>query len=320
MHRSLRAYLAAFILVAGVAGLAYRAVDRWWASIGCFARPPAGQFLAYCAAPQFGDYEHGAYFFNLEPEAMARLKGSDVVFFGSSRGQLALSTNALSRFFSERKVSAYLAGFGFNEAGAFPLALIRKHDVRPKVVVVLADPFFRDWSSAHIRVTQAFRWRVVPEMYEFVQKKLFIAAGALYCDLRPAACATTQAIVYRSRDDGAWHPSNFDRAAKFVVGEQGVSNLTAGMAAVDVDFAEKFIAATGVAKSCVVLSAAPSASVNSDAYVAEIGKRLGVRVALPKVPDLTTFDGSHLTAESAERWSAAVLSEISETLSRCVRG
>jgi hypothetical protein len=320
MRFRLRAYLAAFILAAAVVGLSYRGADRWWNSLGCFARPPAGQFLAYCGAPQFGDYEHGAYYFNLEQAAIARLKQSDVVFFGTSRAQLALSTRAWSDFFRARGMSAYLAGFGFNEAGAFPLALIRKYDLKPKAVVVLADPFFRNRSSAHIRVTQPLRWRIVPEMYESVQKKLFIAAGARFCDMRPAACVTTKPIVYRSRDDGAWHPSNFDLAAKFVVSEQGASgNFTAAMAVADVDFAERFIAATGVGKPCVVLSVAPSASVNSDGYVAEMGKLLGVRVVLPKLADLTTFDGSHLTPESAERWSAALLSEIGETLSRCTR-
>jgi hypothetical protein len=289
--------------------------------VGCVARPPAGQFLAYCAAPQFGDYEHGAYYFNLEPDAVARLKQSDVMFFGTSRAQLALSTRAWSDFFRARGVSAYLAGFGFAEAGAFPLALIRKFELKPKAVVVLADPFFKNRSSPHIRVTQPLRWRVVPEMYEFVQKKLFIAAGARFCDMRPASCATTQAIVYRSRDDGAWRPSNFDLAPKFVVGEQaGSGSFTADMAAADVEFAERFIAATGVPKSCVVLSAAPSPLVNSDAYVAEMGKLVGVSVALPKVRDLTSFDGNHLTPESAERWSAALLSEIGETLARCARG
>ncbi len=319
MRFGLRAYVAVLLLVAGIVGLGYRAADRWWASIGCFARPPAGFFLAYCAAPQFGNFEHGAYYFNLEPEAVGSLKRSDVIFFGTSRAQLALSTHALSDFFRKRSISFYLGGFGYNEGGAFPLALIRKHQPRPKAVVVMADPFFRNQTTPHIRVTQRLRWRVVPELYEFAQKKVFIEAGSWFCDMRPTACEATDFIIYRAREDGMWQSFRFDLTPKFLVGEQGATTFTAAMAAADVDFAEGFIAATGVAKTCVVVSAAPSGSVNSNGYVAEIGKLLNVRVSLPKVQGLTTFDGSHLTPESAERWSTALMSDIGEMLARCAR-
>jgi hypothetical protein len=320
MRWSLRAYLVAFVMAAGIVGLGYRAVDRWWASIGCFPQAPAGHFLAYCSAPQFGDYEHGAYYFNLEPEAVASLKRSDVMFFGTSRGQFALSTRALSDFFSKRGIAQYLFGFGYNEAAAFPLALIREYRLRPKAIVVLADPFFRNQTTPHIRVTQGFRWRVVLELYEFVQKQAFIRAGSWLCGARPSLCESAEPLVYRSRQDGSWQRFRFDLAAKFAVSDQSAITYTAAMAAADVDFAEQFLAATGVPKACVVLSAAPSASVNSDAYVAQMGKLLGVRVSLPRPEGLTTFDGSHLTRESAERWSAALLADVGETLSRCARG
>ncbi|ETR76454.1 hypothetical protein X566_17680 [Afipia sp. P52-10] len=56
-----------------------------------------------------------------------------------------------------------------------------------------------------------------------------------------------------------------------------------------------------------------------DYYLTEIGRLLGVRVALPKLDGLTSFDGSHLSADSAERWSAALLREIGDTLESCAK-
>ncbi|MDQ8726425.1 hypothetical protein [Bradyrhizobium sp. LHD-71] len=317
MRTSLRAYLAMFIVAAGIVGLGYRAVDRWWASIGCYPQAPAGYFLAYCASPQFGNFEHGAYYYNLEPEAVASLKRSEVLFFGTSRAQFALSTRKLSDFFASLGIAPYLLGFGYNEAGAFPLALIREYELKPKAIVILADPFFRDWSTSHIRVTQYFRWRVITELYEYLQKQAFIQVGSRLCGLRPSLCETTDPVVYRSKSDGWWRPVRFDFARQSAVGQEAAITYTAAMASADVAFAERFLAATGVSRSCVVLSAAPSASVNSDAYVTEMGRLLGVRVSLPRLDGLTSFDGSHLTPASAERWSAALLADIGKTVSAC---
>lgn len=320
MRRNRRAYLALFIVVSGFVGLGYRAADRWWASIGCYAPWPAGYFLAYCSSAQFGDYEHGAYYYNLEPEAVAALKRSDVLFFGTSRAQFALSTRTLQEFFAERGIAPYLLGFGYNEAGAFPLALVREYRLNPRVVVILADPFFRNRSTPHVRVTQRVRWRIVTELYEFLQKQAFIAVGSRVCTARPSLCETAEPVVHRSTTDGSWRPFRFDLKARVALGEHTPAiTYTAAMAAGDLAFAEEFLTATGVPRSCVVLSAAPSALVDSDAYVTEMGRLLGVRVSLPSVDSLTTFDGSHLTPESAERWSAALLAEIDDTLAGCVR-
>ena len=317
MAASLRAYLAVFFAAAVTVGLAYRAADRWWTSLGCFPPAPTGHFLAYCASRQFEDYEHGAYYFGLEPEAVQSLKQSDIVFFGSSRAQFALSTRAWSDFFSTRSIKPYLLGFGQAELGAFPLALIQKHRLRPKAIVILADPFFKNQATDNIRVAQIFRWRAILEFYEYVQKTAFIQIGSALCEARPTLCQSEEPIVYRSRDDGTWQTVRFKLAPRYPVKRQALTNHTAMAAAADADFAERFLSATGLPRACIVLSAPPSASVNANAYVEDLGKRLGVRVSLPWLDGLMTFDGSHLTPESAERWSAALLADIEDTISEC---
>lgn len=321
MRRGMCVYIAVFLVVAGISGLAYRAIDRTLTSLGCFQPLPFGRFMAYCSSPGFGDYEHGVYYYGLQPDAIEHLRKASVLFFGTSRAQIALSTNTLAHFFDVRRIRPYLMGFGYDEPGAFPLALIKKHQLKPDAIVILADPFFRDRTTGHVRVSSKdwFRWRVITELYEYTMKRGMIAVGTTVCGLWPSRCAPAWASVYRSSRDGIWQTLAFDYSKRSPVAGEASATYTAAMAATDLPFAERFIAATGVARGCVVLSAAPGPLVNSDAYVTEMARLLGVRVALPKLAGLTSFDGNHLSPESAERWSAALLQEIGGTLEDCAR-
>jgi hypothetical protein len=181
--------------------------------------------------------------------------------------------------------------------------------------VIIADPFFRD-RSTNLRAAQ-YGWRAIPEAYDYAQKRLFIRAGLSVCRSLPSLCPSAKPIVYRSKENGMWQTFGFDLTARYPVTRRALTNYTASMAAADVGFAERFLAATGVRRTCVVLSAPPSASVNANACVEEIGRLLDVRVSLPSLERLMTFDGSHVTPESAERWSAALLAEIDDAISRC---
>jgi hypothetical protein len=319
MRLSLRRYVAIFAIAAGVVGLGYRAIDRGFSSLQCHFPLPTGHFLALCDSSQFGDYEHGAYYYGLEPEAVEHLRRADVTFFGSSRAQIALSTQALTRFFSEHRIAPYLLGFGYNEQGAFPLALVQMQKLKPKAIIILADPFFQNRTTPHIRSNQWLRWRVITEFYEFAQKKLFIAVGSRICSRWSDYCRPPPQLVSRSKYDGSWRLHNFEQSKTTPIGGNAYFTFTAEMAGGDRDFAERFIAATGVSRECVILTAAPTNSMRADGYVAEMGRLLGATVSLPNLNDLTTPDGSHLTAESAERWSAALLTDVQDAITRCAR-
>ncbi len=286
MRWNLRRYIVVYLLVAAVVGLAYRIVDRGVASLHCLAPPPEGHFLAFCLSPQFGDYEHGAYYYRLEPDALAELRRADVVFFGSSRQQVALSTRAFKDFFGKLGVAPYLFGFGYAEQGAFPLAIVQNEKLKPKAIVVLADPFFQDRSTPHVRVNQWLRWRVITELYEFGQKKLFIEIGARVCGVWPDLCAPAPQLVFRSKKDGEWLLHNFDYSKPNAIAGPAFLTYTAEMAAADRAFAERFIAATGVPRDCVILSAAPTNSIRAESYARGMGRLAGVKIPPPTPGDL----------------------------------
>ena len=316
-RRRLQSYIAIFLAFAALTGLSYRALDRAYASFGCYSSAATvDEFLAYCASPQFGDYEHGAYFYDFEPTAVASLLRADVVFFGSSRLQFAFSTPAFARYFAQRSIRPYLLGFGYYEPGAFPLALIRKYHIAPKAIVINADPFFKNTSTGLVRVLS--RWRAIPELFEYWQKKYFEAVLPWICTAHPALCRPAIRSLYRTRRDGAWTAHN-DLVSQGYPLEAASMIYTREMTATDQDFAEQFIRESGAPRSCIVLTSVPNSAINSEAYVAEMGRSLGVHVSLPRLDGLTTFDGSHLTSTSADRWSEAFLASIDSLLTACVR-
>ena len=72
------------------------------------------RYIAYCNGAGYGDYEHGAFWFGLEPVAESFARTSDVLFLGSSRLQVALSTVATTDWFSAISARYYLLGFSYN--------------------------------------------------------------------------------------------------------------------------------------------------------------------------------------------------------------
>ncbi len=100
-----------------------------------------GNFLAYCRSKLYGDYEHGAIYYGLEPVAMASIRKAQVIFLGSSKTQAGFSSRAVRDYFGGRNIRFFIMGFGYGEASPFALAILKKWQVSPKVVIVNADPF-----------------------------------------------------------------------------------------------------------------------------------------------------------------------------------
>jgi hypothetical protein len=98
------------ILVTGLVSYAY-----WLRTSFIFSCQADGyssdRYLAYCGGTHYADYEHGAYWFDLEPSARVFARNADVLFLGNSRIQVALSTATTANWFSAASVRYYLLGF-----------------------------------------------------------------------------------------------------------------------------------------------------------------------------------------------------------------
>jgi hypothetical protein len=113
-----------------------------------FACPASGytsdRYSSNCAAANYGDYEHGAFWFDLEPAAENAAASADVLFLGDSPMLLAFSNAATTKWFSSISVSFYLLGFYGFENSIFVQALLRKM-IKPaaEVYVIAIGDFFQ---------------------------------------------------------------------------------------------------------------------------------------------------------------------------------
>src|SRR5690348_11063283 len=66
------------------------------------------RYLEYCQAAGYGDYDHGAFWFGLEPPARDFAHNAQVLFLGNSRTQFGFSNGVTADWFSSRAVRYYL--------------------------------------------------------------------------------------------------------------------------------------------------------------------------------------------------------------------
>lgn len=312
---SWRRFAVAFVAVAVLVGACVLVFGRVPAMARCRPAAMPDSFLTDCNG--VGDYEHAAYALGLEPRALDALARAKVVFLGNSRAQFAFSTRAVAERFTEPAAPAYRIGFGYGEASTFAKGVLARAGAKPKVAVVNADPFFSTKLSAPaLRIRDdSFRARIGALRIKLAQS------------LREAACARLSlaflcrghaGAIYRSPADGAWlwQGSYTTRQRATEVAADPGSPLD--MAADTLAQARAFLAETGLAPRCLVLTSVPNSKLDAEAVAAALAEALGARLLIPRVPGLRTLDGSHLDAESAERWSGAFLAGLEPVLRACL--
>jgi hypothetical protein len=276
------------------------------------------RFLAYCESEYYGDYEHGAYYLQSEPDAVAALRRATVLFFGNSRMQIALSTEATTSFFRGLGLEKayYLFGFTYTEQFEFPVKTLQKLGGSAKVAIVgVDDRFFEDRMSlpAMFVVDSNFA------EHSYKQKRQKQMFHRWICSL-PAisgACGRSPSL-FRDRQTGAWTTESL-RDPKLESFGPDTPDESFGQHRLDlaVAGAEKFVAALRIPRSCIVFVPLPYPkwSPSTAAYLAQ---RVGVRSVPAQAERWETIDGSHLSQSSAERWSAGVLETVRPAIAECL--
>lgn len=273
-------------------------------------------YLAYCEASGYGNFEHGALYLSLVPEAVENLRKADVLMLGSSRVQRAFSTQATEDFFRRLGASFYVTGFGYGENVAFAQALIENLSLSPKAVIVNADPFFDTDLSWPARTL--LKMENGDDIYE--DKGTWQEVHREFCggDAATGWLCGDQPAIFRSVKDGRWTLANYEQAKPLPIRPAGEERWLGERERL-VRRAQAFLDrldAAGVPRSCVLFTVIPSdyATYDTARHMAE---RTGVELVTVELPGLQTTDGSHLTPESAERWSAAQLDRMAPRLADC---
>ena len=272
------------------------------------------RYLGYCDVKGYGDYEHGAFWFDLEPAAEMSAARADVLFLGSSRMQFAFSTAATAHWFASGS-SYYLLGFIGYENSIFAGALLHKLKPRAEVYIINLPEFFQPFEAPLAKMVMhdaAARTR-----YEV--KHLSQIFHRAICGQMPAICGRGWAI-FRSRQTGFYAPE-YISLFKLRGNSQPVSyDQKVDQREIDeaIAIGRIFLSELPARAECVILTAVPTVGTRLGVTNA-IARGLGKRLVVPQDPEgLQTFDGSHLDEASAQRWSEAFFETAGPRIKKCL--
>lgn len=281
---------------------------------GVFACPASYGAVAYlsdCNATNYGDYDHGAFWFGLEPATERAVTAAKVLLVGNSRVQFGFSSPVTARWFGERSIPFYSLGFSHYESITFVTPILDRLKPQATAYVINADRFFAEWQSpASRRVMNDRDARSIYNEKQFWQRLHKPVCGAL------SFLCGGEFAVYRTVENGMWFTSG---------ARPDAPKGTADGPPVDqqqwphyIDLARVFVDRMKIDRQCVVITIVPN-SATKRAEAEAIAAALGLPFIAPRVDGLTTFDGSHLDPKSADRWSAAFFEAAGPTLERCAR-
>jgi hypothetical protein len=281
-----------------------------------FACPADGyasnHYLAYCHAVGYGDYDRGAFWFDLEPEAQRHAAEAQVLFLGSSRMEFAFSTATTDNWFSSRALRYYLLGFADFENAVFAGPLLSKLKPQARVYVISMDRFFDD--EARPSTQEVLHDTEARARYE--RKQFWQLLHQSICTKLPALCGDHVAF-FRFRETGAWQlkgwSETFGKRAAVSDGPVTDSDKWQHYAGLG----NKFLSQLPVDRRCVVLTIAPYVGTRM-AEAEAIARALGVELVAPQLDGLETFDTSHLDRSSAERWASAFFQAAGPRIRQCL--
>lgn len=275
------------------------------------AEAPADHFLAH---DRGGHVDHHVLLHGLDDDALENLRRADVLLMGNSRLMFALRGAALRQYFVTRGMRPFALGFGHEEQHRFPLEVMRRHSLRPKVVIANVDNFFggvtSPWGERVLRDSAFEAWKVQAEATS--SHTVRRALHRVVPHLPDMADDEREFIIYRSERDGAWFiATKFGRGARlqeFYRGRDVVRphNLELALAF------KQAVEAAG-ARLIFVLVPGRDVSLTHAQMLADMAK---VPLVAPEVADLRTMDGSHLTDESAARWASAFFQHLDPVMDR----
>lgn len=277
----------------------------------------------YLATDAGTTLDHHVLYFDLDDEAATRLRAAEVLFVGNSRLMFALRPEVLRPAFAARRQSYYVLGFGFRETDRFPLALIRKLDLRPRIVVVNSDGFFAGAMSAFaetvIRDTpfaaRKLRWE--GEAAHAVRRVVhIIAPNWLSLFGRPGLGRTAGLNLYRSRFDGTWAITPWpSTTATFLPG-----SIDGPAGRGEIAAARAFKAEIERRGARLVLTRVPTPQAFEGAGAATFARLLDVPLVTVDTPGLTSSDHSHLDEASAHDWSREFMTALAPHLGTAAAG
>ena len=306
----------AIIVFAVTAGFVYGA--RTSGLFACQAPDTSSdRYLGICNVTKYGDYDHGAFWFGLEPQAVEAAVQARVLFVGNSRMQFGLSTSEVDNWFAEQALPYYLLGFSHDENHLFLAPLLQELQPRAAMVVISIDRFFEEKLTGPAdsvmnkpesgnRYKQKYYWQLIHERI---------------CGASNSLCGYRNSYI-RQRGNGSWTFEGADFLARIDFTDRPITydhNVDNETLVNYTDRAQEFLQTAIPQANCVVLMNIPNSETSAGTATA-IAQQLGLPLIAPQMDGLLTFDGSHLDPQSAARWSSAFIQELAPHVKQCFAG
>jgi hypothetical protein len=265
---------------------------------------PRGSFFAETT----GDEISQLVLWHALGDSIAHARRADILFIGDSRMPMGLRQADIVPAAGALGLRVFSLACGHVERVPFALKLIRKHDLRPKVVVVVGGPhLFRDVLSGPAeKAMKLTRWRAWTQWTEADARwrlQSWVHAWLPKIDWFGQRL-TSSWILYRSTRTG-WLIPVVEPSARYPIGFDRE----------DASYAPSLPVARALKDeldrrgAALILSLVPYGDTRTG-HLPFLARELGVPVVLPSFDGLATADGSHLDRSSAESYGKAFWSQL----------
>ena len=316
--RKWKAYVAIFAVMAFVSAVVTPVAIMTFDNFACRTQPHGpDDFLAYCRSPRYGDYEHGALYYGLEPKARESIRAAQVLFLGSSRLQAAFAANATREYFRARGIRYFVMGFGYGDVSPFEQPVMERSGASPKVIVINTDPFFVEPNRLSEPAKEAieggpkYLWRLT-------QKMAFQRVHRIICRVVPL-CPESEPSIFRSATDGQWNwIGPYTEEREVPIDQELKERIPQFEIERAKTIGEIFLNRIGLDRRCVVFTGIPSNGLDLTEVAEVLATALHTRFLAPKIDGLATVDGGHFNSRSAELWSAAFVEALTPIVNECL--
>jgi hypothetical protein len=301
------------ILIFNFSRFAINSINCWSSKYGPL------YYLVVCdtaawATDNIQEYEAGAIYYGVESGISEAIRNAQVIFVGSSKLQAAFSTQATTAYFAKQNIRYYMLGFTTRNLGVV-LPSLKSKRASPSLLIVNAEPsFFTAQTPPSNVVSGGLRtyWRLAKDVgLQRLQRAI--------CPIFPSICSPPDRTMYRSANTGQWRwQDSYYPEQSIPFNELLPDEFSDNEFKVAVDSGERFLREININPGCIVFTGIPNNRQDAPAIASRLAQRLGTHLILPKVEPILLLDDYHLNFDTAERWSAAFLNELTPVLQSCL--
>jgi hypothetical protein len=280
----------------------------WFGNVAKPVPDPDKFFLAIIGDP----LDHRILFHGFGP-SIDYARRADVLLLGDSRVNFGFPDNVLQKVAAESDVHVFNLGFSAGERITFPLDIIRRFDLRPRVVVVNSDRFFFASAGSALAMHMLSHRSLTRDVWQdyklVVESNIAFDLGLKFHQYVPRfymAKMSPRLIFFRSHETGSWHWTAAQPITCSV--PIAINDLDELLNADERQNAIAFKREMDLRQTTIVLTDVPH-NESCSRKLQQLADLLQAPIIIPRVDDLATIDTSHLTSDSATRFSTAFFAE-----------